>query len=624
MTVVENLTPRVQYNYIAEQQQYPITFPYIERQYVKCMVGNELLVYNTDYQIPAFDQESLDDNELYLTLLVTPTAGDIITIYRDTPIDQQTEFPQEARFSSQKITEALDKLTQLSQEQADDITQCLRLAKNLPESFNTMLPFPEANQVIQWNEDGTQLINYDLRGEIAEFEEEVEDTIDEFKDDVNEAIEDFKTEVAEDISEISTEVETANTTAQAAESKADTAVETANSASSTADEAKTIANTALTNASTALSTANTASTNASTALSTANTASTNASTALSTANTALSTAQSASTTANSASNKVDEFGETIQTVLDAAEELEELESAVNTAVNAAEAANAAIEETMEIIDNLGQVDWEEDDTTSREYIKNKPNLVLTVNNEQPDEYGNVNVQTGGTQVQADWNETDTDDKAYIKNKPTNLSDFTDNLGSNPTHTHSQYLTSHQNLKTINGNSIVGTGNLIVNGLPSQTGQSGKYLTTDGTDASWSEVDSLPSQTSHSGDVLTTDGSDASWSDLSSLGAVQTSDLTNVICKLNEITSGGFKLVTYSDGTKELICDDYTQSTAGAYTISYPSNTFTSAPFLQVDYHLAATASTSTTVRNYGYERTKNGFTVYLAANAHISFYARGK
>ena len=33
----------------------------------------------------------------------------------------------------------------------------------------------------------------------------------------------------------------------------------------------------------------------------------------------------------------------------------------------------------------------------------------------------------------------------LLNKPTALSDFTDDLGSNPTHTHSQYLTSHQTL-----------------------------------------------------------------------------------------------------------------------------------------------------------------------------------
>jgi hypothetical protein len=47
-------------------------------------------------------------------------------------------------------------------------------------------------------------------------------------------------------------------------------------------------------------------------------------------------------------------------------------------------------------------------------------------------------------------------------------------------------------------------------VPSQTGNSGKYLTTNGTVSSWGTVDALPSQTSNSGKYLTTDGTTASW------------------------------------------------------------------------------------------------------------------
>ena len=47
-------------------------------------------------------------------------------------------------------------------------------------------------------------------------------------------------------------------------------------------------------------------------------------------------------------------------------------------------------------------------------------------------------------------------------------------------------------------------------LPDQTGHSGEFLTTDGTDASWAAVDALPDQTGNSGKFLTTDGTSASW------------------------------------------------------------------------------------------------------------------
>ena len=49
----------------------------------------------------------------------------------------------------------------------------------------------------------------------------------------------------------------------------------------------------------------------------------------------------------------------------------------------------------------------------------------------------------------------------------------------------------ENIKTINGTSLLGSGDLTVSGLPTQTGQSGKFLTTDGTDASWSTSISNP-------------------------------------------------------------------------------------------------------------------------------------
>lgn len=75
------------------------------------------------------------------------------------------------------------------------------------------------------------------------------------------------------------------------------------------------------------------------------------------------------------------------------------------------------------------------------------------------------------------------------------------------------LVSGTNIKTVNGNSLLGSGNVDIDALPSQTGQNGKFLTTDGTDASWANVDALPSQTGQSGKFLTTDGFAASWADI---------------------------------------------------------------------------------------------------------------
>ncbi len=50
-------------------------------------------------------------------------------------------------------------------------------------------------------------------------------------------------------------------------------------------------------------------------------------------------------------------------------------------------------------------------------------------------------------------------------------------------------------------------------LPTQTLNSGKFLTTDGTVESWATVDALPTQTGNEGKYLKTNGTSASWSAL---------------------------------------------------------------------------------------------------------------
>lgn len=78
-------------------------------------------------------------------------------------------------------------------------------------------------------------------------------------------------------------------------------------------------------------------------------------------------------------------------------------------------------------------------------------------------------QAAQGQIQSDWDQSDSTKKDYIKNKPT-----IDDL------------------------------------LPTQTSQSGKFLTTNGSVSSWATVDALPSQTGQSGKFLTTNGNTASW------------------------------------------------------------------------------------------------------------------
>jgi hypothetical protein len=83
--------------------------------------------------------------------------------------------------------------------------------------------------------------------------------------------------------------------------------------------------------------------------------------------------------------------------------------------------------------------------------------------------------------------------------------------------------------SINGTTIPSSKTLVATDstqyvVPSQTSNSGKYLTTDGTTSSWGVVDALPNQTGNSGKFLTTNGTAASW-------AVITTDPTPTVFML---------------------------------------------------------------------------------------------
>lgn len=106
---------------------------------------------------------------------------------------------------------------------------------------------------------------------------------------------------------------------------------------------------------------------------------------------------------------------------------------------------------------------------------------------------------------------------------------------------------------------------VSGGLPSQTGNSGKYLTTNGTSASWATVDALPTQTNNSGKVLATNGTTAAWTGLNSVQQVFNvgSSTASVTIDSANIPTGnlGYSIAVYHDGLRLVKNVDYTYNTS---------------------------------------------------------------
>ena len=112
------------------------------------------------------------------------------------------------------------------------------------------------------------------------------------------------------------------------------------------------------------------------------------------------------------------------------------------------------------------------------------------------------IQAGEDAVQAAEDAEDYKDAAEAAAQSVADTDFAVDLS---------YTNSTLQLIDQNGDAL-GTS-ITLKTLPSQTGQSGKFLTTNGSAASWTTVAVLPAQSGNNGKFLTTNGSTASWASI---------------------------------------------------------------------------------------------------------------
>lgn len=128
----------------------PIPFSYREVQHVRAATADKTLTINVDYSV-------LGQNLTF----ITPIETDVnVVVYRQTPLDNDAEFPQEAEFDSEKINDSIDKLTMIVQEQQDSLNRALQIPSVVPpDSLDTFVPSPDAGKALKWDSTGTFLIN---------------------------------------------------------------------------------------------------------------------------------------------------------------------------------------------------------------------------------------------------------------------------------------------------------------------------------------------------------------------------------------------------------------------------------------------------------------------------------
>lgn len=126
-----------------------IPFSYGEIEHVFLYKNKDALRNNIDYEVSG--QKAI--------LNVSLEAFDKLVILRSTPVDNDAEFPQEAEFDSEKINDAIDKLTRQNQEQQEAIDRAIKQDIDTATGKIIGLPIPDPTKCIKWSDDGLSLVN---------------------------------------------------------------------------------------------------------------------------------------------------------------------------------------------------------------------------------------------------------------------------------------------------------------------------------------------------------------------------------------------------------------------------------------------------------------------------------
>ena len=88
-----------------------------------------------------------------VTMLIAPATGETLTIKRDVPLTQGTDYVENDTFPAESHEDALDKLTMIVQQQQEELDRTIKLAET-SQSTDVTIPDPNEGDLIRWDDQG--------------------------------------------------------------------------------------------------------------------------------------------------------------------------------------------------------------------------------------------------------------------------------------------------------------------------------------------------------------------------------------------------------------------------------------------------------------------------------------
>ena len=145
MTIIENNSPKQIYTGpFSKDTPIPLTFPYISKHHVHAIMNNSEIIQPRDFEVI--------ENSIKLT--ADWPKDSTLTVYRITTLDQQSPFPQQSKFRSERIEQALDKLCMQNQEQEEQLGRTVKVPIS-KKTFDGTMPYPVPGRTLKINSDAS-------------------------------------------------------------------------------------------------------------------------------------------------------------------------------------------------------------------------------------------------------------------------------------------------------------------------------------------------------------------------------------------------------------------------------------------------------------------------------------
>lgn len=122
--VINDISPRIQYTAGTGQTTFPYPFPIFEDTDMVVDIDGDIKVLTTDYTVTNAGDSAGGD----VVLVTAASGGEIVTIYRDVPVERTTDFQQNGQYRSSVINLELDRIVAMIQQIERDIGRAVKVS----------------------------------------------------------------------------------------------------------------------------------------------------------------------------------------------------------------------------------------------------------------------------------------------------------------------------------------------------------------------------------------------------------------------------------------------------------------------------------------------------------------